>query len=121
MIFNDPNWLIFYAGLGFIILELIVGIDTCFDFLLLGLSLILGSLAGFLFDNYFVAVGASIVISALYIVFSRSYIKEKLHISTHKTNIDVLIGSSAMVIKDINKENAGQVKHGNEIWRAVAC
>ena len=120
MFISDPNWYIFFTGLGLIGLELILGVDTGFDFLLLGLSLIVGSLFGFLFDAYFVAIGISILISILYIAFGRRYIKEKLHISTHKTNIDALIDKEATVIKAISKSKAGQVKLENEIWRATS-
>ena len=116
----DPNWIIFYSGLGLVVVELIVGVDTGFDFLLVGLSLILGSLFGFLFDAYLVAIGVSITISILYIVFGRKYIKKKLNISTHKTNIDALIGKQAVVLKTITKDKAGQVKLENEIWRAAS-
>jgi len=43
----DYNGLIFISGLILIVLELIVGIDTGFDFLLIGLALIFGSLGVF--------------------------------------------------------------------------
>jgi len=120
MLFNDPNWIIFYSGLGLIVVELILGVDTGFDFLLIGLSLIVGSLGGFLFDNYLIAIVISIIISVLYMVFGRKVIKEKLHISTHKTNIDALMGTTAIVTKDITKDHPGRVKVANEVWRAEA-
>ena len=116
----DPNWLIFYSGLGLVILELIIGVDTGFDFLLIGLSLIIGALGGFVAGSYLVAVSVSIVITILYLIFGRKFIKEKLYVSTHKTNIDALIDKEAIVIKMISKNKAGQVKVENEVWRALA-
>jgi len=120
MLIENPNWLIFYTGLGLIILELIVGVDTGFDFLLIGLSLILGALTGFLFNNYLVVIVMAILACFLYIFFGRRIVKDKLFVSTHKTNIDALIGKEGMVLKPIEKNKAGQVKIENEVWRAVA-
>ncbi len=121
MFFDNPNWFIFYGGLGLILLELALGVDTGFDFLLIGLSLILGSLAGFLFNSYLFALGFAILLSFLYIVFGRKYVKEKLHIASGKTNIDAVIGKEAIVLKAISGAKAGQVKVENEIWRAIGA
>ncbi len=120
MIAIDPNWLIFYSGLLLIVLELIIGVDTGFDLLLVGVSFIVGALGGFLFGSWIIAFIIAIIISILYLIFGRSYLKQKLHVSTQKTNIDALIGSRAKVIRSIRPDKAGQVKVENEVWRATA-
>jgi len=58
------------------------------------------------------------LITVLYIIFGRKFIKSKLLISTHKINIDALIDKYGVVTKDIGIDDAGQVKVENEIWRA---
>jgi len=109
-----------YLGLGAILIELFVGVNTGFDLVLLGISMIIGGLAGSFFHNFQLGLIIASLLVFLYIFLGRKIIKKYLNISTSKTNIDNLIGKNALVIKSITPTSCGQVKIFGEIWRAEA-
>jgi len=116
----SANWALVFLGLGAILLELFVGVETGFDLVLIGISLMLGGGVGNLTGNWEIGVGFSILSAFAYIFFGRKIIKSRLSIITQKTNVDGLVGKTTLVIKDISKHKAGQIKIGSEIWRAEA-
>lgn len=105
-------------GLFLILTELFLGIVTGFDLVLIGSILVLSGFTGVYFDNYVVALVISTLLSILYIAFGRSLVKRKIIITTHKTNIDKLIGQKAVVIRSITPDTPGLVRLGDEDWRA---
>ncbi len=110
----------FITGLLMILGELFVGIDTGLDLLLAGSILIISGFVGMGFDSIWVAIGSVIMFSSLYFVYGRKKIKEKVTIVTKHTNIDKLIGKTAIVIKPINSHRTGSVILDNETWRATS-
>lgn len=112
------NMVLIYLGLGAVLLELIIGVQTGFDLALVGLALALGGVIGNIFNNWQIGVGAAGILAIIYIVLGRKFIKSKLSIATTKTNIDELIGKKGTVTKEINLHKFGQVKVGSELWRA---
>lgn len=107
-----------YLGLGFIGLELFVGVDTGFDLVLLGISTILGGLGFWLTGSLWIGVGTTTIVTFSYIFFGRRFLKTKLFHSHHKTNTDRVIDSQGLVVKKITPHHPGQVKVDGEIWRA---
>lgn len=107
----DANWILIFMGLGFILLELLLGVATGFDLLLIGLSLTLGGLTGIATSSEQIGVISSAIFTVLYFLIGRKLIKSKLSVLTTKTNIDNLIGKIGVVIK------ADQIKIDTEIWR----
>lgn len=116
----NPSWILIYLGLGAVLLELVLGVATGFDLILVGSSLIIGGIVGNLLNNWQIGLVVSIILATLYMAVGRKLVKHSLAIATHKTNIDTLVGKTAHVIKDIHVHQAGQVKIGSEIWRAEA-
>jgi len=116
----DANWALVYLGLGAILIELFVGVDTGFDLVLLGISMIVGGVFGNFFHSFQLGLFAASILAFLYIFLGRKIVKQHLNITTTKTNIDSLIGKSALVIKPITPISCGQVKIFGEIWRAEA-
>jgi membrane protein implicated in regulation of membrane protease activity len=114
------NWLLVIIGLLFILAELVVGVATGFDLVLLGSTLVIGGVVGNFFANWQIGFGVAAILSVLYVILGRKYIKSRLSVPTQKTNTDVLVGDSAVVVKKINSSNPGQVRVGTEIWRAVS-
>lgn len=112
------NWLLIFLGLGAVLLELFLGVDTGFDLVLLGIAFIVGGAAGNFFGNWQWGMMVAILLVIGYIVAGRKFIKNKLAIDTTATNIEQLIGKTAIVIREINPPQAGQVKIEGEIWRA---
>jgi membrane protein implicated in regulation of membrane protease activity len=98
-------WLIFIiAGVVMAVLELIVGIDTGLDLVIIGSTFIIGGFVGWLFASW--------------VVVGRRYIHRWTAVPKEKTNIDTIIGSSGIVINTITNSTEGLVKVGKEEWRA---
>jgi len=116
----DANWVLVYLGLGAILIELFVGVHTGFDLVLLGVSMIVGGVFGNFFHSFQLGLITASILAFLYIFLGRKIIKQHLNITTTKTNIESLIGKSALVIKPITPISCGQVKIFGEIWRAEA-
>lgn len=114
----DINTILIIVGVVCIIAEILLGAATGFDLLLVGLIFVAGGGAGMFLDNTSVSLVVIIVLCFLYITVARSFIKNKLTITTKKTNTDSLLGKKGMVVKKITPAHAGQVKVEGEIWRA---
>lgn len=60
-----------------------------------------------------------IAISTLALILTRPLVKRKLHKDITPTNIDILIGKTAIVLENINNaEEVGAVKIQGKIWSA---
>ena len=106
------------VGLLLALIELVLGVATGFDLVIMGTVLILGGFIGGLFNNLYLTLGASIVLGIFYLFFGRSFIKKKLIVITKHTIIDKLIGDTGVVIRSITPDTAGMVRLGDEDWRA---
>ena len=114
-------WLIFVgAGLFFILLELLLGIDTGLDMVFIGTAFLIGGLITWPFKLWGVTIIITAVICVLYVFLGRKYVHKWIAVKPEKTNIDTVIGSSGIVLKDIKRNTVGRVKVGNENWRAKA-
>lgn len=105
-------------GILAIILEIILGAATGFELLILGIAFIIGGGVGMLTGSMMIAIVTIIFLIIAYIFFGRKMIKQALHITTSKTNIDSIIGKQGVVIVPINLDEPGQIKYEGEIWRA---
>ncbi len=112
-------WLIFIiAGVVMAVLELIVGIDTGLDLVIIGSTFIIGGFVGWLFASWVVVLVVTGIICIAYLALGRRYIHRWTAIPKEKTNIDTIIGSSGIVINTITNNAEGLVKVGKEEWRA---
>lgn len=112
-------WSLIYLGLGLIVLELIVGVQTGFDLVLIGITLIIGGLCGWASGSMLIAFGVSAILSFAYIIFGRKLVKSKISTSSsHKINTDALVGQKATVVREIKPQFPGQVRIKGEVWRA---
>lgn len=59
-----------------------------------------------------------LVISIVLLIFTRPFFVKKLNANKEKTNIDALIGKTALVTKKITKFEKGEVKIDGKIWTA---
>lgn len=109
-------------GLLMILAELIVGIDTGFDLLLIGSILVISGLIGSFFGPFgvWLTIILAIVLSIVYIGFFRSRVKRRITVASSKTNIDKVIGATGTVVRQITPETAGIVRIDDEQWRASA-
>lgn len=116
----NNNYLLIIGGVIAIIAELALGVATGFDLFLVGVIFIVSGGVGLLFNSFSFALVLVVVLSLLYIFVGRSFIKERLTITTRATNVDALIGKKGMVTKKITKDVVGQVKVEGEVWRAAS-
>ena len=59
-----------------------------------------------------------LAISAALLVFTRPIALKKFKIGRVKTNVDSLVGKSALVIKQITEFDRGEIKINGQIWTA---
>jgi membrane protein implicated in regulation of membrane protease activity len=108
------------AGLLLVLAELLVGIQTGFDLVLIGSILIVSGFVGILLDNVVLMLILASVLSVLYIAVGRNKIRQRITTVTKKTNIDKLIGAGGVVVRSITPDTAGLVRVNDEDWRASA-
>lgn len=114
-------WLVFIGvGLFFILLELIVGLDTGLDLVFVGTAFIIAGLISWPFKLWVVTFLITAIICVVYVFLGRKYVHKWTAVKLEKTNIDAVIGSTGIVLTDIKQRNVGRVKVGNENWRARA-
>lgn len=116
----DNNYILIILGVVAIIIEVMVGVATGFDLLLIGLIFILSGGLGILTGSFQYALIGVAVLSILYVFVGRRLIKSKLSVATTKTNTEQLVGSTGIVTKKILADKPGQIKVDGEIWRARA-
>jgi len=114
-------WLVFViVGLLFVLLELIVGVETGLDLVFIGSAFILGGLATWPFYSWLLTLIVTSVICIAYVALGRRYVHRWTLVRKAKTNIDAIIGRQGIVLENIAKNTDGLVKVGNERWRARA-
>ncbi len=114
-------WLVFLiVGLLLVLLELIVGVETGLDLVVIGSAFIVGGLVTWPFHSWLLTVIITSIICVAYVALGRRYVHRWTTVSKAKTNIDAIIGRQGIVLKSIAKNADGLVKVGNEQWRARA-
>ncbi len=119
---NEWLWLIFLStGLVFVILELLIGVETGLDLVILGSVFIIGGLITWPAESWVFTVIVITVLSIAYLLLGRKYVHKRMLFKEEKTNIDTIIGKEGIVLKSITDTNEGLVKVGYEEWRARAA
>ena len=114
-------WLIFVAvGLGLVLMELLLGIETGLDMVFIGSAFILGGLITVAFGSWVWTAVISGGICVIYVFMGRRYVHRRIAVQGEKTNIDTIVGKNGTVRKDITAHEWGVVKVGMEEWRAKA-
>ncbi len=120
-LFDAWLWTAFVVvGLLMVLLELFIGVETGFDLVMLGSSLILGGLLTSFAHSWLVTALCASAFCGLYVGLGRKYVKAKMKVSDTKTNVDAIIGKTGIVKSRIGKDTSGLVKIGNEEWRAIS-
>ena len=114
----DYNYYLIVAGVAAMIIEVLIGAADGFELLIVGIIAIVAGSVGMLTGSFMIGSITGITLLFAYVIVGRKFIKSKLEVSTMATNIDLLIGEEADVVKPITKKNPGQVRIGGEIWRA---
>ena len=112
------NWSLVILGLVMVVMEVVLGVVTGFDLMLLGLSLALGGAVGLAFASTKVGLFAAGAFAFLYLAFVRRRLRDRMSPVTRPTNVDAVLGRTAIVTERIAPHVAGLVRLGDELWRA---
>jgi membrane protein implicated in regulation of membrane protease activity len=112
------NWLLIIGGIVCVIVELALGAMTGFDLALIGGSLAIGGGIGFLAGSEKIGLLAAGGLALVYLAIFRSWLKAKLTVKNHPSNIDAIVGKTGVVTKRIALHEPGMIKVGDEVWRA---
>jgi membrane protein implicated in regulation of membrane protease activity len=112
------NWLLIIGGIVCVIVELALGAMSGFDLALIGGSLAIGGGIGFLAGSEKIGLLAAGGLALVYLAIFRSWLKAKLTVKHHPSNIDAIVGRTGVVTKRIAVHEPGMVKVGDEVWRA---
>jgi membrane protein implicated in regulation of membrane protease activity len=115
---NWVNWLLIIIGIVCVIVELALGALTGFDLALIGGSLAIGGGIGFLVGSAKIGLLAAGGLSLVYLAVFRTWLRAKLNVKEHSTNVDAVVGKAGLVTKRIAALEPGMVKLGGEVWRA---
>ena len=108
------------AGLLLVLAELLVGIQSGFDLVLIGSILVVSGFVGMFTGSTPLMLVLATALSILYIAVGRNKIRQKITTVTKKTNIDKLIGANGVVVRSVTPDTAGLVRVNDEDWRASA-
>ncbi len=112
------NWILIIVGAVLVLLEVLLGAISGFDFLLLGSAILLGGILGLVTANAAAGVAAAGILSLLYVFVGRKRIRDRLRRPGIATNTDALIGKTVFVSEPIAPDRAGRIKADGEEWRA---
>lgn len=115
---NWVNWLLLIGGVTCVIVELALGAFTGFDLALIGGSLAIGGGVGLLTNSAHIGLFAAGGLALVYLGLFRSWLKTKLTVKDHASNVDAVVGKNGVVTKRIGPNEPGMVKVGAEVWRA---
>ena len=115
---NSLNWILLIVGVLAFAAEVVLGAATGFDLALLGASLAAGGAVGLAFGSAKVGLFSAGAFAFLYLVFLRKKIRAKLSSQHVSSNVDALLGRTALVTERIGPHAPGMVKLGDEVWRA---
>ena len=115
---NWANWILVIGGVACVIAELFLGAVTGFDLALIGMSLAAGGGIGLWFASTKVGLFSAGALALVYLLFFRRLLRRQLTPKEQPTNVDAIMGRTAVVTVRIAAHVPGQVKVGDEIWRA---
>lgn len=81
---------------------------------------IVAMVAAFLGASLGVQIGLFAVVSAVFILFTRKLLVNKMQLGKEKTNVDALIGETAQVISTVKFSKLGRVMIGGQEWAAIS-
>ncbi len=72
------------------------------------------------YDNFLVQFAVFVLLGILLLLTTRKFLNRLLKQNNEKTNLDRIIGATAIVTEDISKNSIGEVKVEGKRWSAIA-
>lgn len=83
-------------------------------------SAIVSMIISIYIDNYFIQFLVFVILGTILLLTTRDYLVRLLGSKDEKTNLDRVVGMTAIVTKEISKNNPGEVKVDGKYWTAVS-
>lgn len=115
---NFWNWVLVVAGAVLVLVEVALGGFAGFDLVLIGSAFVIGGGLGLALGSPVTGFVTASVLCILYIAVGRRLVRNRVHSPKLKTNTDALLGREGVVVQRVAAHEAGQVKLGDEVWRA---
>lgn len=115
---NLWNWVLVIAGAVLILAEVALGGFAGFDLVLIGSAFVLGGGLGLALGSPVAGFVTASALCLLYIAVGRRMVRDRIHTPKTRTNTDALLGREGVVVQRVAVHEAGQVKLGDEVWRA---
>lgn len=74
----------------------------------------------FFIDSYFIQFLVFVVIGTILLFTTRDYLLKFMKVKNERTNLDRVIGMTAIVTEEIKKNKPGEVKVDGKRWTAIA-
>lgn len=74
----------------------------------------------FFIDNYFIEFLVFVVLGTILLITTRKYLLKLVMGKREKTNLDRVVGMTAVVTEEIKKNSPGEVKVDGKRWTAIA-
>lgn len=71
-------------------------------------------------DNYFIQFLVFVLLGTFLLITTREYLVKLIGDKRHKTNLDRVIGMTAIVTEEIKKNKPGEVKVDGKRWTAIS-
>ncbi len=108
---------IFWVGL-IIVFAIIEGVTLGLTSIWFALAGIVALLLSFLNVSWVVQCVVFLVLSLIFVIYTRPIAKKYMKVGQTKTNVDAIIGQRGVLVKDITPHNTGQVKVKGQVWTA---
>jgi membrane protein implicated in regulation of membrane protease activity len=113
------NWVLVIAGALLVLVEVAFGGFAGFDLILIGSAFLAGGAVGFVLHNPSLGLIVASILCALYIVVGRRWVRARFgRTTTVASNVDAVLGRQGVVVQRVAPHEAGQVRVGDEVWRA---
>jgi len=107
-------WLIVFIGL--VVIELLtVGLVSVW----FATGAVAAFITSYFTNNAYIQTSIFVVISIISLIITRPILKKYFNKDIVKTNVNKLIGETAIVIEELSKTNIGKVKVDGQIWSAL--
>lgn len=107
-----------------LILVLVFLVIEAITFNLITIWFALGSLAAFIsayfVDNTSIQIIVFVIVTTLSLIMTRGMIKKLISQKPIRTNLDVVIGKTGIVTKEIRTHEIGRVKIAGKTWAAIS-
>ena len=111
-------WIWMAAAVIFLILELMT--PTLIFASFVAATAAAGVYSYFSPDSYYIQLGIFVGVAVILLPTTRVIAKKITKEPPQKSNVDALVGQTALVIKAIDPNDGGQIRFEGEVWRATA-